>query len=153
MAQIHADQHISLFEWSLYRILRQALDTQKPVASSLALAATENSCRTVLSALSLATHTIDAAPTFFDTAWQQLDLAASTCDTEVLSDIGALDQAVQQLRRLQALAKPRLLKACCAAIANEQQQYSAEAIELLRAVADTLDAPIPPIATQSTVTA
>ncbi|MBK8675395.1 MAG: M48 family metallopeptidase [Cellvibrionales bacterium] len=150
IAQINADQHISLFEWSLYRILRQSLDAQKYASSSHSLAATQNSCRTVLSALSLATHTQETAPTFFNTAWQQLGLPAAACDLAVLSNISALDQAVQQLRGLQALAKPRLLKACCAAIADEQQQYSAEAIELLRAVADTLDAPIPPIAAQQT---
>ena len=102
-----------------------------------------------MSALSLATHTQETAPTFFDAAWQQLGLPAA-CDQNALSNISALDQAVQQLRHLQALAKPRLLKACCTAIADAQQQYSAEAIELLRAVADTLDAPIPPIAAQQT---
>ena len=150
MTQIQADQKISLFEWSLYRILRHSLDTQKQPSGSLTLAATSNSCRTVLSALSLATHTEIAAQLRFTQAWEQLGLPTTTCDTQALSDISALDQAVQQLRRLQALAKPRLLKACCAAIANDEQQYSAEAIELLRAVADTLDTPIPPITTQQT---
>lgn len=153
IAQIHADQKISLFEWSLYRILRHSLDTKKQPSGSLALAATINSCRTVLSALSLATHSEIAAQLRFTQAWEQLGLPKATCDTQALSDISALDQAVQQLRRVQALAKPRLLKACCAAITNDDQQYSAEAIELLRAVADTLDTPIPPIATQQTVAA
>jgi len=153
IAQINADQKISLFEWSLYRILCHALNTQKYPSGSLALAATINSCRTVLSALSLATHTEIAAQLRFTQAWQQLGLPEATCDTQALSDIGALDQSVQQLRRVQALAKPRLLKACCAAITNDDQQYSAEAIELLRAVANTLDTPIPPIATQQTVAA
>ncbi len=151
ITQINADQKISLFEWSLYRILRHSLDTTKVSGgSSLALTATTNSCRTVLSALSLATHTQETAEKKFNAAWQHLDLPTATCDTQALNNISALDQAVQQLRRLQALAKPRLLKACCAAIADEQQQYSAEAIELLRAIADTLDTPIPPTATTPT---
>ncbi len=153
MVQIQADQKISLFEWSLYRILRHSLDAKKQPSGSLTLSATNNSCRTVLSALSLATHTEIAAQLRFTQAWEQLGLPAAACDTQALSDISALDQAVQQLRRLQVLAKPRLLKACCAAIANDDQQYSAEAIELLRAVADTLDTPIPPIATQQTIAA
>ncbi len=149
MAQINADQKISLFEWSLYRILRHSLNATKiSGGSALTLTVTTNSCRTVLSALALSTHATEAlAIQKFSSAWQQLGLPETILDAEALNDINALDQAVRQLRCLQALVKPRLLKACCTAIADTQQQYSAEALELLRAVADTIDTPIPPIAT------
>lgn len=144
ITQIQMDKTVSLFEWSLYRILRHHLDPQKNTRNTLSLQAVADSCRTVLSALSLSTHAIENVDAHFLAAWQQLGLTAASCDSSALANTAALDKAVQQLQHLQALAKPRLLKACCTAIMDDQQQYSAAAVEILRAIADTLDAPIPP---------
>jgi Zn-dependent protease with chaperone function len=150
MAQIQADQHISLFEWSLYRILRHYLAAEKSPAGNITLNSASDSCCTVLSALCLFAHSKNEAEAVFTTAWSQLDLSATRCNLNALTDMSALDKAVRHLQRLPALSKPRLLKACCAAIVDKQQQYAAESIELLRAIADTLDTPIPPIAASTT---
>lgn len=153
MAQIHVDKKVSLFEWALYRLLRHHLEEKKPSASTLSLAAAEKSCITVLSALALATHNDPTeAREHFTAGWEILGLPSSPFDMSVLDNMTALDQAVRDLHRLQSLSKPRLLKACCAAIANDGN-YSAESVELLRAIADTIDTPIPPIITAGKSTA
>lgn len=143
--QIHIDKKISLFEWALYRLLRHHLDGQKISARSISLATAEKSCASVLSALALATHSdkIEAEKKFL-AAWKTLGLANSPFADSILDNMSALDQAVRDLHHLQPLSKPRLLKACCAAIETDGH-YTAESVELLRAIADTIDTPIPPV--------
>ena len=145
MAQIRSDQKVSLFEWALYRLLRHHLDGKNSAGSPLSLAAAEKSCATVLSALALATHSEPtAAQKYFEDGLKILGLTNSQFDAHVLDNMTSLDQAVRGLNRLQALSKPRLLKACCAAI-TVNSHYTAESVELLRAIADTIDTPIPPV--------
>ena len=147
MAQIRIDQKVSLFEWALYRLLRHHLSGETSAGSSLSLAAAEKSCTTVLSALALATHSEPTiAQKYFETGWKVLGLPNSQFNAHVLDNMTSLDQAVRGLHRLQVLSKPRLLKACCAAIAVNNH-YTAESVELLRAIADTIDTPIPPVLT------
>lgn len=150
MAQIRVDRQVSLFEWSLYRLLRHHLDEKKAAGNPVPLAALADSCTTVLSALALATQQdTDAADAAFKAGWHLLGLPQQPCNTSALRDMTALDQAVRQLHRVQVLAKPRLLKACCAAVAEADGSYRAEAVELLRAIADTIDTPVPPVVTQA----
>ena len=145
MTQIRSDQKISLFEWALYRLLRHHLDGKNSAGSPLSLAAAEKSCATVLSALALATHSQPtAAQKYFADGWEILGLPDNQFNARVLDNMTSLDQAVRSLNRLQALSKPRLLKACCAAI-TVNGHYTAESVELLRAIADTIDTPIPPV--------
>jgi Zn-dependent protease with chaperone function len=147
IAQIQIDKKISLFEWALYRLLRQHLDDKKQTGNALSLAAAEKSCATVLSALALATQSnTTEAKQHFEAGWTILGLPPAAFDTSVLDNMTALDQAVRGLHRVQALSKPRLLKACCATIETDGH-YTAESVELLRAIADTIDTPIPPVIT------
>jgi hypothetical protein len=44
---------------------------------------------------------------------------------------------------LKPLLKPRLLKACLAVI-TQDQKYSPDEMELMRAIGDVLDCPLPP---------
>lgn len=153
MEQIRVDKKVSLFEWALYRLLRHHLDGQKISARVVSLAAAEKSCTTVLSALALTTHNNKTeAGQKFSVAREIIGLPNSTFNSGVLDNMTALDQAVRDLHHLQALSKPRLLKACCAAIAVDNH-YTAEAVELLRAIADTIDTPIPPVITIENTTA
>lgn len=147
VTQIRVDQTVSLFEWALYRLLRHHLDGGNTANTTLSLAAAEASCATVLSALALATHSEPTdAQKHFDTGWKVLGLPNGKFDANVLDNMASLDQAVRGLHHLQALSKPRLLKACCAAITVDGH-YTIESVELLRAIADTIDTPIPPIVT------
>ena len=55
-----------------------------------------------------------------------------------------LNQALDELAHLKPLEKPQLLKACAACIIADQMVTIAES-ELFRAIADTLDCPMPPL--------
>jgi Zn-dependent protease with chaperone function len=150
MAQIKADGRVSLFEWALYRLLRQHMENKPVAGGQLKLSALSGACCTVLSALALSTHSNpQQIRQQFQLGWAALDLPATEADFSVLDDMAKLDAAVRQLGRLQALAKPRLLKACCATICHENA-YAPAAVELLRAIADSIDTPIPPIITSTT---
>jgi len=59
-------------------------------------------------------------------------------------ELKTLDAALIRLSRLLPLQKPRLLKAMVICITHDGQINAAEA-ELMRAVADTLDCPMPPL--------
>ena len=146
MMQIRADDNVSLFEWALYSLLRHHLNTaRKPSTSTARMETLEGSCRIILSALALATQlTSNEAEAAFDQGWKNLGLPTTTLDVNALGNLSSLDSAVLELTTLQALGKPRFLKACCTAI-EQNNCYSPEGIELIRAIADTIDAPIPPI--------
>ena len=58
-------------------------------------------------------------------------------------DFDRLGEAVDKLALLKPLLKPRLLKACLAVI-TQDQHYSPTEMELMRAIGNTLDCPIPP---------
>jgi hypothetical protein len=59
-------------------------------------------------------------------------------------ELKSLDAALKRLSQLLPLQKPRLLKAMATCIAHNGRINAAEA-ELMRAVADTLDCPMPPL--------
>ena len=55
-----------------------------------------------------------------------------------------LDRSLQKLAKLKPLHKPQLLLACATSAANDQKVSTVEVV-LLRAFADVLDCPMPPI--------
>jgi hypothetical protein len=69
-------------------------------------------------------------------------------DTEVLAQadckLAELDLALDDLARLKPRFKAILLKGCLALIMVDED-YTADEGELLRAIADTLDCPMPPL--------
>ena len=58
-------------------------------------------------------------------------------------NLDKLSKAIDELALLKPLIKPQLLKACLMAI-TQDQEYSANEMELMRAISDTLDCPMPP---------
>ncbi|MDP6416889.1 MAG: hypothetical protein QGG54_17925, partial [Gammaproteobacteria bacterium] len=59
-------------------------------------------------------------------------------------DYKALNNALDELASLKPLQKPALLKACAACITADKEVAAIEA-ELMRAIAATIDCPMPPI--------
>ncbi|MFO7606672.1 MAG: hypothetical protein R6W72_10270, partial [Desulfurivibrionaceae bacterium] len=57
---------------------------------------------------------------------------------------GRLDEAIDELAGLKPVEKSKLIKACAACVLADRKIAPVEA-ELLRAVADTLDCPMPPL--------
>lgn len=146
-ALIRMDRKINLFEWALQKILYHNLEPQftgkKPRAARHgSLAAVKPHIETLLSLLTYACVD-DQQSEAFDAARRELDMPDVEMIPRERIDLEALGAAVDELALLKPLIKPRLLKACLACITHDQA-YSPEETELMRAVADTLDCPMPP---------
>jgi Zn-dependent protease with chaperone function/uncharacterized tellurite resistance protein B-like protein len=147
---VAADNTIDLFEWSLQKIVFHHLDgvfekkprDQKKVPN---LKRAKEACTILLSlfAGALKQEGVTSQQAFAaaknEIGW--LDEELMTLNAFNLKDLNA---ALDDLARLQPRFKATLLKAC-AAIVTADKHVSAEETELLRAIADTLDCPIPPL--------
>jgi Zn-dependent protease with chaperone function/uncharacterized tellurite resistance protein B-like protein len=112
----YADAKLDLFEWCLFRVVRSALAGRADRSSHTRnLADCADAKRVVLAALS--------AP--------------------AAVDFPALDNALDQLRHVEPLQKPRLLKELLECV-RADGAVTVEEGELLRAIGATLDCPMPP---------
>lgn len=143
---IRADQAVDVFEWSLYRILVHNLDPSSAKQNSgYKLKQTQAACQLLLSVLAAAGNQDPvAAQQAYAAAAQQLGLNSVGMVTADKLQLSLLDKALEQLNQLKPLEKPKLLKAMVACIQHDQI-VSAEEAELFRAIADSLDCPVPPL--------
>ena len=146
---IEADAKVSLFEWCLFRILSSSLAQRANQArgAQTALEACSQDSRVLLSALARAGHADEtAAATAFDAGMAELhpDQRHQLLASDSVN-LAVLDKAMDRLRNLKPLQKPRLLKAMAQCIQTDGDITSGEA-ELLRAVGAILDCPVPPLA-------
>jgi uncharacterized tellurite resistance protein B-like protein len=112
----YADAKLDLFEWCLFRVVHSALAGNVDRSPhKLTLADCADAQRIVLAALS----------------------------TPGAVDFAALDEALEQLRHLEPLQKPRLLKEMLACV-RADGAITVEEGELLRAIGAALDCPVPP---------
>ena len=145
VALIRADRNVSLMEWALYRILRHNLETPALVPRYFALEQLPGETALLLSVLAYAGHQNDEqAYAAFLAASAQLPFGALLLAQVSTLDIEGLDAAVNKLSQLKPLHKPRLLKALARCIEHDEH-ISVEEAELFRAVADSLDCPMPPL--------
>ena len=79
----------------------------------------------------------------FTNAEQELGLTNLVLLPRQQINLDNLDMAVENLALLKPLLKPQLLKACLIVI-TQDQQYSPDEMELIRAIGDVLDCPVPP---------
>jgi len=149
-ALVEADQKIDLFEWTLQRMLvahlRPHFERVRPPRvrySSLRRLAPE--CGVVLSILAIAGSQSDAGTrAAFERGASQLrgiELALLPRDRCGLEN---LDRALQRLVQADGSCAQQLLMACAACIAANRNVTQAEG-ELLRAIADALGCPMPPL--------
>ena len=151
-ALIEADGEIDLFEYVLQKIVLRHLDTQfngarKAVVQYYALKPLAADCSVLLSALA---HVGSENPAQCEAAFQKgaQDLSAiaqarlsyvgsEECDlSHVDAALNRLNQAVPQIKKV-------VLNACVQVVAADGVIQEMEA-ELLRAIADALDCPMPP---------
>lgn len=146
---IEADKRIDLFEWVLQKILFHHLEpvftrAAKRQAKYGNLASVQADIEVLMSMLIYACaqdqQEIDLA---LASARQQLELPNLRLFTRDHITIKALETTVDTLALLKPLLKPRLLKACLAVI-TQDKHYSPNEMELMRAIADVLDCPVPP---------
>jgi Zn-dependent protease with chaperone function len=149
-ALIEIDARVEVLEWTLQKILFNHLDDQffklkQAQKRSFNAAQLKPEIELLLSVMAYAG---DQDPSKIETAFAA---AANTLEISGLrllarNDIklSDLDRALQQLANLKPLQKPQLLLAC-ATSAGHDQNISTVEVEVLRAFADVLDCPMPPI--------
>ncbi len=147
---IKIDRKISLFEWSLQKILFHNLDSNfiKPRVAKARYASyrrLSDEINVLLSALIYAGKPNGITPDAVMALTRQAlpDVPLQLLDRKQIG-LDRLNAALDKLRQLKPLLKPQLLKACAVAITADQQYTPTEA-EFFRAIADTLDCPMPPI--------
>jgi Zn-dependent protease with chaperone function len=145
---IRADARIQLSEWVLQKLIAKhlgsALEGKRTSVRHKSLATLADECGILLSMLSFADRTASVSPQVaFEAGQAELDLQLSLLPKASLK-LSLLDAALDRLAGLHPLKKPRLIKACVATVTADAVVSTVEG-ELLRAIADCLDCPMPPI--------
>lgn len=145
---IKADNKIDIFEWALQKIVFRHLDlhfgiSNKVKAANLSLKAAKPHLELLLSLLANGcSENEQQLNANFAAALKELSIKnLKLVDADKLS-IENLGRATDALAYLKPLQKPQVLKACLACM-TQDNQYSAFEKELMRAIANTLDCPMP----------
>jgi hypothetical protein len=142
---IRTDQRVSLVEWSLHRILVHNLEPQTPLIRHLELRQLRSECQLLLSLLAHAgSGDAQQAQAAFAGAAAELRFSALELLPRKMIELPLVDQALDQLNKIKLLQKPQLLKAMSNCILHDGEITTGEA-ELFRAIADSLDCPVPPL--------
>lgn len=139
---IQADASVSIFEWSLYRICTRNIEERAPHGNT-GLEHHKSTTVFLLMAVSMAGNSREPLLALnkglASLGWPLLvSMPSHTLRMDVL------DKVLDQLERLRPLEKPKLLKALIAVITADNTVRTEEK-ELFRAIADTLDCPVPPL--------
>jgi len=147
---IEADGKLTLFEWTLQKIICHHLDRvfedkSGPNHKKTTLAQTRVACTVLLSLLVYAnSHDgLTEEEVFAGGALKLGGEELKLLERGMLS-FKRLDGAIDELSGLAPLEKSKLVKACTACVLADKKVTTVEA-ELLRAIADTLDCPMPPL--------
>jgi Zn-dependent protease with chaperone function len=149
-ALVEADEKIDLFEWTLQRILLAHLrphfeKTASRAKASRSLSDLAAECSVVLSVLArFGSPGAEAVQEAFDQGAAKLPGLAVQLLPAERSGLDALDGALARLADADARAASQLLPACAVAIAADNIVSEAQG-ETMRAIADTLGAPMPPL--------
>lgn len=147
---IRADNKADLFEWSLYRIVVHNLDAgikgiTNASAHLIPLDRLGIECQQLFSVLAYSgTSSTQLTVDAYRSAMASLRLGHLPMLNAQSVQLPMLDQSLDKLRRLKPLQKPTLLKALATCITSDNHVSLAEA-ELFRAIADSLDCPVPPL--------
>ena len=145
-----ADQKIDLFEFTLQHILRRHLDphfnqTRPPAARYGSLTPLSHEISLLLSRLARAgqDNEEEAQQAFIQGVEELKKSRLKLSWIEQEEGFEALSNALDRLNRVTPLLKRRLLRACGVCVSHDDQVTLREG-ELLRAIADALDCPMPP---------
>jgi hypothetical protein len=150
IALIGADQRVEMFEWVLLRVAVHHLERHFGMAGPVgdqrrSLARLTHPCAVLLSALAHeGSHDPSGAEAAFAAGAAHLKLPGLRLLPPAQSAPSDLDVALQSLAGLAPRAKRDLLTACALCIAADHEVVPEEA-ELFRAMADSLDCPVPPL--------
>lgn len=142
---ISADNKVSLMEWAIYRIV---LHNTRPHTQQIRkhnLRDLQTECQLLLSLLAYAGASNELeAQAAFSQATAILNLSGLELLPRNKIKLPQVDTALEQLNLTKPLQKPQLLKAMSQCILHDGYVSIVEA-ELFRAIADSLDCPIPPL--------
>ncbi len=147
---IEADHKVDLFEWTLQRVLLTHLKptfepSRPPRAKYKKLARVARPCSVILSTLAQVSGSDpDETERAFQIGRVSLGLAKLEWIPPEALGLSLLDEALNELSKLTAGPKRELLTACAYVICADQEIKIVEA-ELFRAIADSLDCPVPPL--------
>jgi hypothetical protein len=147
---VRADGRIDLFEWVLHHILVRhldpAFDRVRPTpVQYYALHRLEGECELTLSTLAwLGTSDEEEARAAFASGAGQLGLAGLQLQPADACRLDELSPALDRLATIAAPLKKRLIIACATTIHHDRAITVREG-ELLRAICDQLDCPMPPL--------
>ncbi|MFV3411015.1 M48 family metallopeptidase [Pseudomonas nitroreducens] len=140
---IKLDGKVKLLEWTLLRIIERNLRPGSGKIGNVALAELSEACATLLAFLARVGETSDLqTEQAFADAWSGLPFSPRSLPAA--PSLRDLEAALKQLEQLRPLQKPQLLKALARCIEHDSHITAGEA-ELMRAVADMLDCPMPPL--------
>jgi Zn-dependent protease with chaperone function len=147
VALVRADQRLSLFEWTLHKILLRHLRPQfepvrDPQIQYYGLQQLGQPCSVLLSSLAHASQSDDQVA--FDAGAAELSDVSMQLLSRDQCRLDTLEAALNQLSHVAAKHRQRLVDACAACICADEEVQVEEA-ELLRAVCDMLDCPMPPL--------
>ncbi|MEP9317823.1 M48 family metallopeptidase [Pseudomonas sp. LABIM340] len=140
---IKLDGKVKLLEWTLLRIVERNLRPGSGKIGNVPLAELAEESATLLAFLARVGETsdVETAQAFAD-AWSGLPFPPRPLPAD--SSLRDLEGALKKLEQLRPLQKPQLLKALARCIEHDGRISTGEA-ELMRAVADILDCPMPPL--------
>ncbi len=144
---VRADRRIGLFEWSLHTVLLRHLRPQfepvrpKPIVY-YGLQQLAGACSCLLSVLARASQHDDSVA--FEAGARHLAEIGVRLLPPDASGLNELENALHQLARVAPKQRARLVDACAACICANSEVNVAEG-ELLRAICDMLDCPMPPL--------
>jgi uncharacterized tellurite resistance protein B-like protein len=144
---VQADQRLGLFEWTLHQILLRHLRPQfepvrDPPVRYNGLQQLGQQISVLLSTLAHASQHDDEAA--FSAGVRHLNDVPVRLLPRESSGVGQLDAALRELRHVAPKLRARLVDACAACICADQS-VSVEEGELLRAICDMLNCPMPPL--------
>jgi uncharacterized tellurite resistance protein B-like protein len=147
LALVDADRRISLFEWTLHHILLRHLRPQFEAVKSpqivyYGLQKLGDQCSVLLSALARASQQNDESA--FQAGAEQLPEASPRLLSKEACGLDALDKALKDLAQAAPKQRARLVGACASCICADAMVNVTEC-ELLRAICDMLDCPMPPL--------
>jgi Zn-dependent protease with chaperone function len=150
---VEADAKIGLFEWTLHKILLRNLRPQferseRPQIAYYGLQRLGQPISVLLSALARASQGADERSLAAGAALlAEVDVVLRPAE---VSRFKHLDAALRELAKVAPRLRRRLVDACAATICADARVTVAEG-ELLRAICDMLDCPMPPLLAGQTV--
>ncbi|MEJ2108795.1 MAG: M48 family metalloprotease, partial [Acidobacteriota bacterium] len=152
-ALISADRQVDLFEFCIDKMIRSHLDAHfhGPPSTSVKYFRTEDILPEAVSLLTALAwtgqSTMEEASRAFRTGFVQLNLTQKRDTTlaakEESLDLERMDFTLEKLSRAGPYVKKNLLFACAHTVSSDGKVMDSER-ELLRAIADSFDLPVPP---------